>query len=520
MSEASKVAGSEAIADETASAISLTRGRLLSVSAAWNFVGYLIPLLVGLVSVPILVHVLGNARFGLLSLVWVLIGSFSIFDLGLGRTLTQFVASALGRGDVSAIAPLVWSSLVLMVVFGVLGGILMATFSPGLVHEWLRIPASLQEESQESIYLLAVGFPVVLVTAGLRGVLEAQQRFGLSNMVRIPLGIVTFAGPLVVLPFTSRLSAIVSVLIVGRFIAAGAYLLLCLRTTPGLARRAGPRLSQMAPLLRMGAWISISNFVYPVLSYADRFVISAAISVAAVTYYAVPYDVTARMLVISGAIAAVLFPAFAMSFVHDRARANALLVRGTKYLFLLLLPITVTVVTFASDGLRIWLGADFSHHSAWILQLLAIGVFFNGLASVPFTFIQGIGRADISSRLHLLELPIYLVVLWWLIGQAGINGAAVAFTLRCFADMVILFILSFRWVHSRIRLVWRMGLGLVASIGVFAAGTLPGSPITRGLFLIVLLCAFAMLSWFYILSPEERRFAIQPFRINPAAPPA
>ncbi len=506
-----------AVADETTGALSLTRGKLLSASAAWNFAGYVVPLLVGLVTVPILVNRLGYERFGLLSLVWVLIGSFSIIDLGLGRTLTQFVAAALGRGDVNAIAPLVWSSLLLMLAFGTLAGTLVAVLAPGHLHEWLRIPISLQSESEESVYLLAVGFPIVLVTAGLRGVLEAQQRFGLSNLVRIPLGIVTFAGPLLVLPFTSRLSAIVLVLIVGRLIAAGAYLVLCVRATPGLARRAGPRLSQILPLLRMGAWISISNFVYPILSYADRFVISAAISVAAVTYYAVPYDVTARILVIPGAIAAVLFPAFAVSFVRDPARANVLLVRGTKYLFLLLLPVAITAVTLASDGLRIWLGADFSHHSTDVLQLLAVGVFFNGLASVPFTFIQGIGRADISSKLHLLELPIYLVALWWLIGRAGINGAAIAFTLRCFADMVILFVLSFRWVPERTHLVFRLGLGLMASVAAFTAGTIPSSPLAKGLFLIVFLTSFAIVSWLYLLSAEERRFATLPFA-RPASP--
>ena len=208
--------------------------------------------MVAVVTVPILVHDLGTARFGLLSLVWVLIGSFSIIDLGLGRTLTQFIASALGRGDVNAIAPLVWSSLVLMFAFGALAGTVVALLGPWLVHGGLRIPVSLQAESLESVYLLALAFPIVLVTAGLRGVLEAQQRFGLSNMVRIPLGIVTFAGPLLVLPFTLRLSAVILVLVVGRCIAAVTYLVLCLRTTPGLTRRAGPRLSQMVPLLRMG----------------------------------------------------------------------------------------------------------------------------------------------------------------------------------------------------------------------------------------------------------------------------
>jgi len=505
------MSSSEANADaKPADPLRLTRASLLSVSAGWNILGYAIPIVVALITVPILIHALGNNRFGLLSLGWVLIGSFSIVDLGLGRSLTQFVASALGRGDVDSIAPLVWSSLVLMSIFGTLAGAVLAVFAPWVVYDVLRIPLSLQAESLESIYLLALGLPIVLVTAGLRGVLEAQQRFGLSNLVRIPLGIITFAGPLAVLPFTTRLSAAVLVLVVGRFIAAGAFLILCLTFTPGLARRAGPRLSQMWPLLRMGAWISISNLITPVLSYADRFVIGAVISVAVVAYYTVPYDVSTRILVIPGAIAAVLFPAFAMSFAHDQARANALLVRGTKYLFLLLLPITVTFVTLASEGLRFWLGADFSRHSTEVLQLLAVGVFFNGLANIPITFIQGVGRADLSARLHLVELPIYLMALWWLIGEAGINGAALAFLLRSFVDMALLFALSFYLLHSRARLLWRLGLGLLMSLAWCVAATLPQNESPKGIILVVQLSAFAIVGWFYVLSPEERTFATRP----------
>jgi O-antigen/teichoic acid export membrane protein len=63
----------------------LTSGRLLARNTIWNLIGQLVPLLVGMVAIPPLVRGLGIDRFGLLSLVWVIIGYFSFFDLGLGR---------------------------------------------------------------------------------------------------------------------------------------------------------------------------------------------------------------------------------------------------------------------------------------------------------------------------------------------------------------------------------------------------------------------------------------------------
>jgi len=73
-------------------------------------------------------------------------------------------------------------------------------------------------------------------------------------------------------------------------------------------------------------------------------------------------------------------------------------------------------------------------------------------------------------------------------------------------------------VQSRSALVLRMGLAMVASIALFAGATIPDTLITRGLFLVVMLCSFAILSWFYILSPDERKFAfraLRPSRVTP-----
>ena len=67
-------------------------------NSVWNLVGLGLPLLVALVSIPILIRGLGTDRFGILTLAWVVIGYFSLFDLGLGRAVTKLVADRLGAG--------------------------------------------------------------------------------------------------------------------------------------------------------------------------------------------------------------------------------------------------------------------------------------------------------------------------------------------------------------------------------------------------------------------------------------
>ena len=60
----------------------------------------------------------------------------------------------------------------------------------------LKIPSALQRETLHGFYLLGLSVPVVILSAGLRGLLEAHQRFDLVTALRIPTGVFTFAGVL------------------------------------------------------------------------------------------------------------------------------------------------------------------------------------------------------------------------------------------------------------------------------------------------------------------------------------
>jgi O-antigen/teichoic acid export membrane protein len=87
----------------------LTRGRLLARNTLWNLVGSGAPMAVAFFCIPVLIRALGKDRFGVLTLAWALIGYASLFDLGLGRALTQLVARKLGAGRDREVPTLVWT---------------------------------------------------------------------------------------------------------------------------------------------------------------------------------------------------------------------------------------------------------------------------------------------------------------------------------------------------------------------------------------------------------------------------
>ena len=491
---------------ETTPSPNITSGKSIAKNTVWNLVGHGVPIISAIFAIPLLINGLGVERFGVLTLAWMVIGYFSLFDFGIGRALTKIVAEKLGGGHTEDIHAIAWTGLLLMLLLGVVGAIVVALISPWLVHSVLKIPLILQQETLNTFYLLALSIPVVISTAGLRGILEAYQRFGLVNIIRVPLGLFMFLGPLMVLPFSRSLFWVVAVLVAGRLVAWFVHLVFCLRVVPNLKGRMTVRGELLGQLVCFGGWMTVSNLIGPLMVYLDRFLIGAFVSMAAVAYYATPYEIVIKLLILPAALVGVLFPAFATTLVQDRTRAANLFQRGTNYVFLALFPLTLIIVTFAPEGLELWLGAEFARESSAVLRWLAIGVLVNGLAQVPFALVQGAGRPDITAKLHAAELPFYLAILWWMLTHFGIEGAAIAWLLRVSVDMVVLFFMAHRLMPCA-GFLSRLSVYLGVALFALLLGVLLHGAMWKGVYILTAPAIFAITAWSVILSPEERAFA-------------
>jgi O-antigen/teichoic acid export membrane protein len=450
-----------------------------------------------------LIHGLGTDRFGVLTLVWMVIGYFSLFDLGLGRALAQVVAEKLSTAEETQLPHIVWTALVMMFVLGLLGALVVSVISPWLVHSGLKIPDSLQAETLNAFYMLAAGVPIVIITAGVAGILSAYQRFGILNAIRVPIGIYSYLAPLLILSFSQSLFLVSAVLVIGRFVGCGVHLAVCLRVMPALRSEFSPKYGAIKPLFQFGAWMTVTNVVSPLMVYLDRFVIGAVLSMAAVAYYATPYEMVTKLLIFPGAIVGVLFPAFAATYVEDHDRMVKIFSRGIKYIALILFPVILVITAFAHEGLQLWLGDEFALHSTPVLQWLAIGVFINSLALVLITFIQGIGRPDLSAKLHFLELLIYLPVLLWAIHNYGILGAAIAWTGRVAFDGILLFWLSTRFLSEK-AVFKRMTVGILVALGGLIVPLSVGAFIYRVVIVFFIMVVFLFVVWITVLAPDER----------------
>ena len=427
----------------------LTSGRVLARNTVWNLLGHGVPLLVALSAIPILIEKLGTERFGVLSLVWMVVGYFSVFDLGIGRATTKYVAENIARHETELLPQIVWTSLAMLACFGLSGCVVLALLTPLLVTHFFHIPAYLGTETRQAFFLIAASLPLILGTAGIRGVLEAQQRFSLVNAIKIPVSTAFYVAPLLVLPFSNSLFPVTAVLLVTRLIEFSTYLLICLLTIPGMNHPHWPKVGYMKRLLSFGGWLTVTNIVGPFMTYMDRFIMGGIVSMSAVAYYATPYDVVARLAIIPASLLSVVFPALNASLIVDSGRFTILYDKSIRYIALAMTPIVFAVAVLAHPILNIWLGQEFAAQSTTVLQILSIGMLVNSIGQVPYTAIQAMGRPDITAKIHMTELPLYLGLIWFLVLKMGITGAALAWLIRVVIDTIVLNMLAQRMMPGK-----------------------------------------------------------------------
>jgi O-antigen/teichoic acid export membrane protein len=482
----------------------LTGGRLLARNTILSILGESAPLALGMVAIPILVRELGADRYGILTLSYIVVSYLGLFDLGLGRAAVQQISDAIGAEETDRIPQIFWTSVTAMMALGLGAAAIIIGISHWLVNTILHLPRALGAESVVVFIVLGAAMPFILSGSCLTGTLASLQRFDLTATIGAATGIYSFAAPLAVLAFTDKLPWIVFALVAGRVCAWSLSLMLCLRLVPDLAEGICLSGKSLGSLVRFGGWITVSGLASPLMVNLDRLIIGSMLSIAAVTYYSVPYQIVNKLPLLPGAMSSVLFPAFSATARRDPARASSLFERTSRYSLLVLFPGVLVLFCFAPELLSMFFGSNVSGHSSSAMRWLLIGVLMNGLAFIPYGLVQAANRPDLTAKFHLAECPVYFAALFLLLLRFGISGAAAAWTLRVTIDALALFAAAAMILPATGIVIARiLSLSALASILITCGAMLHGFGY-RLMFVGAILFGYAIIGWRHLLDTTDR----------------
>ena len=400
-----------------------------------NLTGLALPTLVSLVTVPLYIKVLGVDRFGVMTLVWVLVGYFTLCDFGISLAGEKRIARALATADHADIALTFWSALWTNLVTGLIGAVILWAVAGAYFHWATHAPEALLNEVTQALPWIALSIPVGNVALVFAGAISAAERFSVFN-INQTIGTVLFQ----VLPVTAAfvfaptLQVALCTAVFARAVSALMLGVAAVRVleidTVQRAQRACVR-----ALFRYGRWLQLTVAANMIGESLDRVVVGALQPPRFVTYYAVPQNLVSRLNLLSGALSRTLFPRLAAA---RREEAVEIAHHALGFLQTLLTPVTIGALFVLEPFLRSWVGQELSSSSGEIGRIMILGVWLGGQTTVARNLMLAQGKEAGVAHVSLLLLPAFALLLWGGVYLFGIQGAVMAVLVRGVAEYAAL----------------------------------------------------------------------------------
>jgi O-antigen/teichoic acid export membrane protein len=406
----------------------------LKANVVFNVLGMVVPIGIALVTVPIYISYIGTARYGVLSIIWILLGYFGFLDFGLSRASANALAK-LAHASGKERADVLMTSLYLNLLLGISGSILLYYAGGAILHHVLPLSETLSTEVQRSFPWIACMLPLALLAGVARGAIESRELFFVVNVLDL-IGIIL--GQIIPIICAIVVGPTLAVVIPAAFLARALSVGLNLLYVAKIERLNRVRVfdqSRLRELLGFGAWVSITSFISPLLTSIDQLLVGSTLGAAAVAHYAVPMNIVGRSQIVAAPLARALYPRFSRLAPREALVLAEKAVISLGYSFG---AICGPAIIIGGPFMSFWMGTDFAAYATPVFELLLLGAWINGIAFIPYSFLEGQGRPDLVAKLHALELLPFIIALWALLHRFGLYGAAMAWSGRVAVDATLL----------------------------------------------------------------------------------
>lgn len=423
-----------------------------------NLVGAIVPMAVMLITVPLYLAHLGEARYGVLALVWLVLGYFSFLEMGLGKATANQIAKS-HDGTNTERSEIFWTALLLNTAMGVIGACILWLVGEYLLTSVLKMPPDFRQEAITALPWLIASLPIALTSAVLNGALEGRNRFFTVNALQVGSNTIFQLTPLIAAYYYSpSLEVVIPVAILSRVLMYLPFFFACYKAVP-CSFVPNFSMTRAKSLFQYGGWVSVTGIVTPIVETLDRFLVGAIIGAQATAHYTIAYQLTTKIRIIPASLTRALFPRLS----SDVTNPTHLAEKSLKFLLPILTLIIVIAIFSAQPFLELWLGQETGRDITPTCLVFLIGVWANSLAYIPYSLLQAGGKPKLVALIHLAELLPFIAILYFATANFGVLGAAAAWSLRASADAMLLYIAAHDFSKIFLKLIIPFLIILLAS---------------------------------------------------------
>ena len=419
-----------------------------SINMLSSAAGYVIPMLVNLITTPLLLRGLGEAAYGLQSLVAVIIGYLTFMDMGLDLPVTKLLAEDRARKDVDAENCLLSTTMQLYVAIGLLGMIAIMLLAEWFVRSIFQVPEGLVSQAVIVFRLAGIGFVGSVGMSWGRAVAMGLHRFDLNYSVSV---VASTAGTLIGLGVVYAGYGVVGYVLIRVIFTAltgPIYFILTRHLLPSFHFVLGvhrPTLRRVSGYVGYGAFNRVtSSFV----SRLDQTLLGVWVGVTAAGIYSVPLMLVNSLGYMLAYMLGFIFPmASELQSLGQMDRLRDIFIRSSQFIAALAGLFFIPMFVLGDLFLALWT-PTISTKAAGVLQLLALAGYIGTLtATLPNSVMVGLGKMcqfTIYTTIRAVALATFCVIF---IRPLGIEGAGWALLFTCSVDIVYFYIFLRRYIQ-------------------------------------------------------------------------
>ncbi len=440
-----------------------------SVNMVFSMAGYAVPMLINFAITPLLLKLLGEAGYGLQSLVTVITGYLIVMDMGLDIPITKYLAEDHARKDLEAENHLLNTTFQLYIVMGILGMIILILFAAPLATNVFKVPADMIPSAVMVFRFAGLGFLGSMSLTWGRAVSMGLQRFEITHGISIIANIIGFALGIGTAYMGYGVEGFVLMRVLASFFASFLYWLFIRHFLPTYRINWGFDRSTLRRVSSYVGYGTINRAVSSLVSRLDQTLIGIWLGVAAAGIYAVPFMVVNSCNYMIANMLSFVFPL--ASELHSLGHLEALrniFIRATKFITALGSMIYVPLFVLGDLFMKLWVGENMAEQTTTTMRwLIAAGFLTTLTASLTNNIVTGIGQIGLFTRYKTLRALVVGAGCFTLIRPLGLEGAALALFIATAVDILYQFVVIKRDLSISPQTLFRqaslapIGLGLV-----------------------------------------------------------
>lgn len=418
-----------------------------------GFTAWLLTIFLGFVATPIIIKNLGNAEFGVYSLILGFV-SYS-FTFSIGRAITKYVSEYYATDQTGKISEVISATLWMNLLVGGIGAIVLAIFARGFVVGVLKVEIGLQEKAVTAFYFSAAIIFLTMLNQVFSSIIQALQRFDIFSYITTATNLLLTGGNILLVWFGWKIEALLAWNLILIFTATAVFYFAAKKILPQLriVFSVPPEIIKL--VIKYSSAVIATQLFGNLILLFERSWITRALGAEAVTFYVVPMNLALYIHAFVASLAMIIFPlASEADALENKEKLLTIYTKATKILIALIVFLCVTIIAGRNLILLRWVGESFVQNSS--LTLVAHALTFSILAAsiVAVQIIESIGFPSFTARLTLFWVCVS-VPLMIFAAPFGILGISVSRLTGALIFIPAIFIIEKKVFQRNLGAFWR-----------------------------------------------------------------